>query len=418
MLGKRAPLSDLKQQVGGLGPDERKHVGLALNQAKAAIDDSGRRAPVRARGRGAARPAGGRPARSHRARAGGPARAPAPRDPDPRSPRGRVRGHGLHGRRGSRGRERLVQLRGAQHARAPTRRGACTTRSTSTSASPRASLLRTHTSPVQIRVMQYQAAARVLGHARSGVPAATPPTPATCPSSTRSRGSSSTAASPSATWPAPSTPSPRPTSAGRSTRGCARRYFPFTEPSAEYDINCLFCEGRAAAPAGRPDGSSSAAAAWCTPTCFAAVGVRPRAVVGLRVRVRHRPVVVDALRHRRHPRPVQQRRPLPEPVLMTVLLSWLREFAPIEGDPVALGEQMSDLGMAVESIEHLGEGLDGRRRGPGARPAAAPAAPIASSSSTSTPATARRCRSVVARSTWRWAISSRSPRSARSCPTA
>jgi len=43
---------------------------------------------------------------------------------------------------------------------------------------------------------------------------------------------------------------------------------------------------------------------------------------------------------------------------MKVLLSWLREFAPIEGDPVALGEVMSDLGMAVESIEHTGEGLD------------------------------------------------------------
>ncbi len=44
---------------------------------------------------------------------------------------------------------------------------------------------------------------------------------------------------------------------------------------------------------------------------------------------------------------------------MRVLLSWLREFAPIEGDPVELGEQMSDLGMAVESIEYPGRGLDG-----------------------------------------------------------
>jgi phenylalanyl-tRNA synthetase beta chain len=44
---------------------------------------------------------------------------------------------------------------------------------------------------------------------------------------------------------------------------------------------------------------------------------------------------------------------------MKVLLSWLQEFAPIEGEPVALGEQMSDLGMAVESIDHLGHGLDG-----------------------------------------------------------
>jgi phenylalanyl-tRNA synthetase beta chain len=44
---------------------------------------------------------------------------------------------------------------------------------------------------------------------------------------------------------------------------------------------------------------------------------------------------------------------------MKVLLSWLRDFAPIEGDPVALGEQMSDLGMAVEQLDLLGEGLDG-----------------------------------------------------------
>ena len=45
---------------------------------------------------------------------------------------------------------------------------------------------------------------------------------------------------------------------------------------------------------------------------------------------------------------------------MKVLLSWLQEFAPFPSDdPVALGAVMSDLGMAVESIERLGEGLDG-----------------------------------------------------------
>ncbi|MEO6318187.1 MAG: phenylalanine--tRNA ligase beta subunit-related protein, partial [Acidimicrobiales bacterium] len=44
---------------------------------------------------------------------------------------------------------------------------------------------------------------------------------------------------------------------------------------------------------------------------------------------------------------------------MKVLLSWLRDFAPFKGDPVALGEELSDLGMAVESLERLGEGLEG-----------------------------------------------------------
>jgi len=45
---------------------------------------------------------------------------------------------------------------------------------------------------------------------------------------------------------------------------------------------------------------------------------------------------------------------------MKVLLSWLQEFAPFPSDdPIALGDVMSDLGMAVESIDRIGEGLDG-----------------------------------------------------------
>ncbi len=43
---------------------------------------------------------------------------------------------------------------------------------------------------------------------------------------------------------------------------------------------------------------------------------------------------------------------------MKVLLSWLREFAPdIDGDPVELGETLSALGLAVEEMDILGEGL-------------------------------------------------------------
>ena len=44
---------------------------------------------------------------------------------------------------------------------------------------------------------------------------------------------------------------------------------------------------------------------------------------------------------------------------MKVLLSWLQDFAPIEGDPAEIGEQLSDLGMAVEQLDRLGEGLEG-----------------------------------------------------------
>ncbi|WP_419931555.1 phenylalanine--tRNA ligase subunit beta [Candidatus Poriferisodalis sp.] len=43
---------------------------------------------------------------------------------------------------------------------------------------------------------------------------------------------------------------------------------------------------------------------------------------------------------------------------MKVLLSWLREFAPIEGDPAELADHLSDLGMAVEEMRTL-PSLDG-----------------------------------------------------------
>ena len=44
---------------------------------------------------------------------------------------------------------------------------------------------------------------------------------------------------------------------------------------------------------------------------------------------------------------------------MKVLLSWLREFAPLDGEPAELADDLSDLGLAVESMETVGEGLDG-----------------------------------------------------------
>ena len=52
---------------------------------------------------------------------------------------------------------------------------------------------------------------------------------------------------------------------------------------------------------------------------------------------------------------------------MKVLLSWLRDFAPFEGDPVALGEEMSDLGMAGRGAGADRRGPRRHRRRPGAR---------------------------------------------------
>src|SRR5213079_3394706 len=43
---------------------------------------------------------------------------------------------------------------------------------------------------------------------------------------------------------------------------------------------------------------------------------------------------------------------------MLVPLSWLRDFAPFDLDPIALGDTFDDLGMVVEGITRVGEGLD------------------------------------------------------------
>jgi phenylalanyl-tRNA synthetase beta chain len=44
---------------------------------------------------------------------------------------------------------------------------------------------------------------------------------------------------------------------------------------------------------------------------------------------------------------------------MKVLLSWLREFAPIEGEPDQIAAQLNDLGMELESVTSIGSGLSG-----------------------------------------------------------
>ena len=43
---------------------------------------------------------------------------------------------------------------------------------------------------------------------------------------------------------------------------------------------------------------------------------------------------------------------------MRVTLSWLRDFAPFDGDPADLAAALDDLGLVVEAVERVGEGLD------------------------------------------------------------
>ena len=43
---------------------------------------------------------------------------------------------------------------------------------------------------------------------------------------------------------------------------------------------------------------------------------------------------------------------------MRAPLSWIREFAPVEGDPPELAAALSSLGLVVEGVQLVGESLD------------------------------------------------------------
>ena len=146
---------------------------------------------------------------------------------------------------------------------------------------PEQVLLRTHTSPVQIRTMETQEPPIYVGRARAAPTATRRSTPRHSPvfhqiealavdrgitladlvrhhRDVRARAASATSA----------------------VRTRFRSdFFPYTEPSAELAVSCIFCDGDGLSRAARrPGGSSSAAAGWSTPTCSQAVGHRPRGV--------------------------------------------------------------------------------------------------------------------------------------------
>ena len=160
-LGRKAELPQLLRGVRELPPEERGAVGKAANEARQALE-----ALIEARA------ASSRPPSSTRAWPSDRVDVTLPGDPPPRG-RAPAPAHRRPGarsrtsssasasrRRGPRGRDRLLQLRRAQPR--PDAPGARAVATPSTSAGrASAGVLRTHTSPMQIRAMEAAAAAAV-----------------------------------------------------------------------------------------------------------------------------------------------------------------------------------------------------------------------------------------------------------------
>ena len=185
-------------------------------------------------------------------------------------------------------------------------------------------------------------------------------------------------------------------------------YFPFTEPSAEFDIQT-------------PVGSVARARRLRhgAPERAARRRPRPGGVERVRLRLRHRPHGQGAPRSRRHPRDVQP----------TTSASWSssdedrsllaqRARAASATTSTRSPTTMTDLGLAVEEIAHVGATVPGVIT---ARVRAHRAPPRRGQGPARVRRRRRRRASATcgaARSTCRPATSSRWPRSARRCPTA
>ena len=135
-------------------------------------------------------------------------------------------------------------------------------------------------------------------------------------------------------------------------------YFPFTEPSIEPDVSCGICGG-AGLPhlQASPAGSRWAAPAWSIREVFENVGLDPEEWSGLRVRLRARAHRAAAPRHPGHPRVVGRRPASAEAVLMSVPVSWLRDYVAIE---MPLEELATRLSIATAEVE--GDRAPRRRR--------------------------------------------------------
>ncbi len=185
---------------------------------------------------------------------------------------------------------------------------------------PESTLLRTHTSPVQIHLMEQAVAHdRLPIHAVMPgplLPAGHARRPPSARSSTRSRAwwwtEGITFADLAGTIEVFTSAYFGPDIHSR----LRPAYFPFTEPSAEFEVTCTICLGSGCQTCSQTGWIELGGCGMVDPAVFTAVGIDRRPVVRLRLRIRYRPVRPDATPDRRHAGPDRQRPPLPASVLM------------------------------------------------------------------------------------------------------
>ena len=128
-------------------------------------------------------------------------------------------------------------------------------------------------------------------------------------------------------------------------------YYPFTEPSVAFDIDCLICGGSGCAACGRSGWLTILGAGMVHPVVLRNGGSIRSSYQGFAFGMGTDRITM--LRHGiRDMRAFLAGRPaLPGAVLMRVPLSWLRDYVDFDLEPEALAERLTLLGMEVQGIE-------------------------------------------------------------------
>ena len=141
-------------------------------------------------------------------------------------------------------------------------------------------------------------------------------------------------------------------------------YYPFTEPSVAFDVECLVCGGSGCPACGRTGWMTILGAGMVHPVVLQYGGLDPERYQGFAFGMG--PERIKMLKHGiTDLRLFLDERPaLPRAVPMKVPLSWLREYVDVDLTPEALAERLTLLGMEVKGDRPLGRGLAerGRRR--------------------------------------------------------
>ncbi len=131
-------------------------------------------------------------------------------------------------------------------------------------------------------------------------------------------------------------------------------YYPFTEPSVAFDVECLVCGGSGCPACSRTGWMTILGAGMVHPVVLQYGGLDPERYQGFAFGMG-----VERIANLRHgvgrPAPVHRERPpIPGAVPMRVPLNWLRDYVDIELTPEQLAERLTVLGMEVKGIEAWG----------------------------------------------------------------